>query len=286
VSGALQLADLVDLLAPHLPVLGVGLLLLLAPAILWVSHVSHQALVATLRGLAGRLAAGQVTVSGFWATTPVLELRGALRGHAVRVHFALRGRGRSTYRVTALEVQVHHPAGSFEVTEDSAVDRLERWLGVAAGEPLEPGIVARRRAGGAGALLQAREVQAALRRVLALPGVDGVVLRAGTLYVDQRAAPSVDGLAAALEAIVGLAQVVGREPLPAVALRPRAPARFAWTGGEAEPRCPYCRSAIAGTETAACDRCGTSHHADCLAEAGGCTIFGCGERGAPGRIRT
>lgn len=285
---SLPLADLVDLLAPYLPVLGVGLLVLLGALLLWVSHVTHQALVATLRGLGERLEGGQVTVSGVWATTPVLELRGALRGHAVRVHFARRGRGRSTYRVTALEVQVRHPVGDFEVREDTTLDRLERWLGVAAGEELEPGLVTRSRSGGAGALLQAREVQAAVKRVLALPGVSGVALRRGTLHVDQRAAPWVDGLATALEAIVALAKLVGREPLPEVAVRPRAGARFAWTGGEAEPRCPYCRDALdpAAPVAAACDRCGTVHHRDCLAEAGGCTVFGCGARELPGRIRT
>jgi hypothetical protein len=40
--------------------------------------------------------------------------------------------------------------------------------------------------------------------------------------------------------------------------------------------CPYCRGPIANEETpAVCDGCGTRHHADCYAENGGCTIFGC-----------
>ncbi|HLV85936.1 MAG TPA: RING finger protein [Candidatus Sulfotelmatobacter sp.] len=45
--------------------------------------------------------------------------------------------------------------------------------------------------------------------------------------------------------------------------------------------CPYCRSPIGDGDAAlACEGCGTPHHADCYAENGGCTIFGCSK--APG----
>lgn len=45
--------------------------------------------------------------------------------------------------------------------------------------------------------------------------------------------------------------------------------------------CPYCRTAIGAEDTpVACEGCGTVHHADCYAENGGCTIFGCSK--APG----
>lgn len=40
--------------------------------------------------------------------------------------------------------------------------------------------------------------------------------------------------------------------------------------------CPYCRAMIGEQDQAfACEGCGTVHHADCYAENGGCTIFGC-----------
>ena len=40
--------------------------------------------------------------------------------------------------------------------------------------------------------------------------------------------------------------------------------------------CPYCRGFVADDEPlAVCEGCGTRHHADCYAENGGCTIFGC-----------
>jgi TM2 domain-containing membrane protein YozV len=46
--------------------------------------------------------------------------------------------------------------------------------------------------------------------------------------------------------------------------------------GEALQVCPYCRAGFEPDEAVtACPSCGTPHHADCFAENGGCTIFGC-----------
>jgi len=41
--------------------------------------------------------------------------------------------------------------------------------------------------------------------------------------------------------------------------------------------CPYCRAVIEPDDGNAllCNGCGTPHHADCYAENGGCTVFGC-----------
>lgn len=45
--------------------------------------------------------------------------------------------------------------------------------------------------------------------------------------------------------------------------------------------CPYCRTKILADDgPVVCEGCGTSHHADCYTENGGCTIFGCSK--APG----
>jgi TM2 domain-containing membrane protein YozV len=43
------------------------------------------------------------------------------------------------------------------------------------------------------------------------------------------------------------------------------------------PICPYCRTEVgeAEGERKDCPGCGTPHHADCYAENGGCTVFGC-----------
>ncbi len=43
------------------------------------------------------------------------------------------------------------------------------------------------------------------------------------------------------------------------------------------PICPYCRSEVGDSEGERkdCPGCGTPHHADCFAENGGCTVFGC-----------
>src|ERR1700756_1593630 len=40
--------------------------------------------------------------------------------------------------------------------------------------------------------------------------------------------------------------------------------------------CPYCRAPFESEdELISCEACATPHHADCYAENGGCTVFGC-----------
>jgi TM2 domain-containing membrane protein YozV len=42
--------------------------------------------------------------------------------------------------------------------------------------------------------------------------------------------------------------------------------------------CPYCRTAFEPDDAiVACSGCETKHHADCLQENGGCTVFGCSQ---------
>src|SRR5450755_3986468 len=42
--------------------------------------------------------------------------------------------------------------------------------------------------------------------------------------------------------------------------------------------CPYCRAPIEPEdESIVCEACATPHHADCFAENGGCTVFGCSQ---------
>ncbi len=42
--------------------------------------------------------------------------------------------------------------------------------------------------------------------------------------------------------------------------------------------CPYCRTAFEEDDViVACSGCQTKHHADCLQENGGCTVFGCSQ---------
>jgi TM2 domain-containing membrane protein YozV len=44
------------------------------------------------------------------------------------------------------------------------------------------------------------------------------------------------------------------------------------------PSCPYCRTPIDDEANRQdCSGCGTPHHADCYAENGGCTVFGCAQ---------
>ncbi len=53
------------------------------------------------------------------------------------------------------------------------------------------------------------------------------------------------------------------------------------TSAAPSPTCPYCRTPFEeDDEIVTCSGCATQHHADCLKENGGCTVFGCSQ--APG----
>jgi hypothetical protein len=66
-----------------------------------------------------------------------------------------------------------------------------------------------------------------------------------------------------------------------VTLSAKETTRFGWTGGTQQVLCPYCRDGIDPKQDGleACEVCHTVHHAVCLDEANGCTIFGCDAQG-------
>ncbi len=46
----------------------------------------------------------------------------------------------------------------------------------------------------------------------------------------------------------------------------------------ADATCPYCRTPfVEDDDVVPCTACATKHHADCLEENGGCTVFGCSQ---------
>lgn len=134
-------------------------------------------------------------------------------------------------------------------------------------------------------LFQAAAVEQALARLFAL-GFERVALveDGGPRRLVASKPSSVsrrdvlpERITASLDALSEVADACERRALDPVAGAPR----FAWTPAGSDVRCPFCREDLdaAAPTSAACDRCGTLHHAACLAEAGGCVIFGCRPRG-------
>lgn len=90
---------------------------------------------------------------------------------------------------------------------------------------------------------------------------------------------------AVLEALERLAPLFERRSLT---IRVQGAERegLAWAVGE-QLLCPFCRDDLKGDDLAPCDACGTVHHAECLTEGGGCSVFACAGRrgGGPERVR-
>jgi len=109
-----------------------------------------------------------------------------------------------------------------------------------------------------------------------------IALRLGSSYAFTRTS-----VEQALDALVRLAPLLQRAPIElrgAAGEPPRV--AVAWTMADAI-LCPYCRDALAAEtdDVDACGVCRTAHHRDCLTEAGGCTVFGCGGRPPADRQR-
>ncbi len=261
--------------------------LLLAPvaiglaALLWLRRAPRSPFSAELAALAAGFQGGSVHVS---PRLPGCHVHGALGGRPARVSFARSGEGEQAHTAIVYDLAVLNPAATFEVAERDTRQSLGHFLGLARADALDdPNLVVRARGHGASRLLQATDVRAALQRLFAL-GVSTVSLRWSGLRVEQRGDVRAQAMGETLQALLELSRLCGRVPVSElISVQPR-PARarraFVWTGGGATARCPYCRDELDVTapEVAACDRCATVHHTDCLAEAGGCTIFGCGAR--------
>ncbi len=276
-------ADLATLAALALPGLVTATLLVLVAR---ERRSRYLAATRELRAFAATLQDGLVVAP---TDRSLLErsVTGAVNGHDARITFVRRGSGKHAHTAIVYDVQVHHPAASFEVAETEGLEALGRWLGLRKLDALgQEDLVLREGGESAGQLLQAKDVRAALRRVLDLTGVQSVTLQGRTLRIEQCAEVHARSMQSAVRALAQLARLCGRVPVSSlrVVVQERGAAsvdlstRFAWTGGGEAARCPYCRDELdaAAPEVAACERCGTVHHRECLAEAGGCTVFGCG----------
>lgn len=251
-------------------------------------------------GLIGSLAVRQGVVSS--RGEALARLAEALRGGQVtsglfggQVEGRLPGGRRVWFRQAgdAQTLAVEAPgAADLKLSAMTGLNELARWLGL------------RSSADGPGQRLNvlsgrseaARLYQHEASRLLLLSLLEeqnGAVirLRDGWLSLSRTSADlGLERFQADLRRLVALATLCERAP---VARPPEGLARaFAWTGGGGTPRCPYCRDDLErpredpAEEPAGCHACGTLHHAGCLAEAGGCTVFGCrGRRVEAARVR-
>lgn len=209
-----------------------------------------------LRAFAGSITRGEVDGRGAFSGGATV-VRGELDGLPLR----LTVRARGPLEGLLYELWAWHALVELDVTRPGLLERA-----LATQRP------------GAPPSGRAAELDRAVARLLAQHGALRVSLRAGVLRVeaplDERAL-DLERLKATFGALAALARLVTRRE---VDVRCVAAGRaFAWAGAGDRLRCPYCRDdlALAASDLAACDACRTVHHADCLAEAGGCTVLGC-----------
>lgn len=235
------------------------------------------------------------TELGFLDSLPDAWVRGRLDGAPISLTFESRGAGKSKHHVAIYEVEVDNPAASFTLSKAGLLDRFTQWIGLTARTDLHPDVDRDLilRSGPAAAvrgLFQQGALSAAVRRLTEELGFDEVKLATGNLRVEQRVRGDtleVPALRRVFDTLIAVARQCERRRVTVKIKGLSVTPRFAWTGGGAAARCPYCHDELAldadgAAAMAECERCGTLHHRACLDEAGGCTIFGCGgTRGRP-----
>ena len=249
-----------------------GFLALVVVAILGAARAARDELERFAAGLEEGLVHGGR--AGPW------RVEGRLRGRRLRLE--------QQAPLQLLSAEVAHAPVELVVGSSRGVESLARRLGLVPPAPqlpapgLQVNLVARQGAAEAEALFQHQAARRALLDLFEKDGAAEVALRAGRLQVTWSAThPTQQELERVAKRLCALAELCERREAARTVDAPLHVEAFAWTGGGAAARCPYCRDELAraGEEPAGCPSCRTLHHRACLEEAGGCTVFGC--RGGP-----
>ncbi len=264
------------------------LFMIVVVAITAFAHSAHRSSAReSLRTFARRLEGGQFHapdswfsgVDGYW-------VRGQRSGRRLRFQIDVRGSGKQKVTYGLFEVGVPNAVGHFDLEPRGLLSRFGRWLGGDSGRDDFEDDFALRTSTRMERHFQERELRRAIRHLFETHHATRLRLRGSTLHAERRinstfmSASPYDTFFTALERIAKLCE---RRRLK-VEVSPRVKVResFGWTGGGDEVLCPYCRTGAdpAAPGAATCESCGTLHHAECFAELGRCTIFGCGGRRA------
>jgi hypothetical protein len=207
---------------------------------------------------------------------------GSYEGHDVDVRYERRG-GKNKVTYAHVEVRVENPVAGFRIEPAGTMNRLGRWLGVVSdtkigNERVDDRFILSGRPDALQSLFARGDAERALGAIFNGEGGDEVELSGTTLRARVRThGVNPDKVMIVVRHLVALARLCDRKPVEIKILGPKP--KFVWTGGTEQALCPYCRDQVdpdGSLALDACERCDTVHHAECLSEAGGCTVFGCG----------
>ena len=245
-----------------LPVLA---FLALAVVIVGSAQRSRRTWASRLRAFADQHLEGATFRQEGGYLVPAPTVRGRFRGREVSVAATLSGSGKNT----AARVRYGVAIGPMPLS--GRVDRAQ----------LEAHLTALAKEGE-----QERELRAALGTLFGVMGADTATIVGGWLRVDRELTDYALGPTSLQRGLEQMVQVASLWDADEVAT-PDLGIRVAWTGGESKTMCPFCRDDLDPTspESRACESCRTLHHAECLVEAGGCTVLGCASRQTRARDR-
>lgn len=235
----------------------------------------------TLRGSLGMFGGGDVTIEGYHG------------GRQVRVRVYVVGSGKQAQTMISFKVDAPNALTDFEVTKTNVFNRMGRAIGwvddtSVGNERIDQKFILKGRAPSLKELFQqSPKLEWCFDELFARHGLTSLKLRWNSvsserLFGSANATRLLETVRA-LSRVASLCQRVEVNTKIKILGEQKA---FAWTYGGKKARCPYCRDDVnpQGDDVSACPACRTLHHAECLDEAGGCTVLGCSNSRAGRRV--
>jgi len=278
------------------PCLVFGAVCAIGAVVIALARAFHAQQLKELERLAAFLDGTVHADDGWFASLSGAKVRGSYQGHRVEARYEIRGSGKSKQTWVVVHVRVQAPISGFRIRPAGVIKRVGRWLGLVhdtktGNARVDDRFILDGRPEALAGLFAQGDAERQLDSLFKGQRAGEVELRGERLSTSFR----VTGVnrakvAGAILHLVALAKLCDRKPIQ-VKIKGGSPAtkRFGWTGGTGQAMCPYCRDGIESAgelELSACSSCNTVHHTECLEEAGGCTVFGCGGgRRARQRVR-
>jgi len=222
-----------------------------------------------------------------------VKVEGHLGGRRVRVRIYVVGSGKHAKTMIEFRIDAPNALTDFEVTKTNIFNRMGRAVGFVADTSvgdtrIDQKYILKGRAPSLKQLFrQSPKLEWCFDEIFARHGLSKIELRWKSIKsVRTLGRVNAVQLLETVRALSRVAALCEREEVSTKIKILGEQKAFAWTYGGKSARCPYCRDDLnpQGEDVSACPDCRTLHHAECLDEAGGCTVLGCANSKAGRRV--
>ena len=261
--------------------------------VMYLVHANQLSQQKELETFARRLDEGVVRGRlGMFGGSDV-KIEGHVGGRRVRVRIYVVTNGKHSETMIQFRVDARNALADFEVTKTNLFNRIGRATGFVTDtsigdKRIDQKYILKGRAPSLKQLFrQSPKLEWCFDEVFARHGLSKIELRLGSITSERSMGrANAARLLETVRALSRIASLCEREQVNTKIKILGEQKAFAWTYGGKGARCPYCRDDVnpQGDDVTACPECRTLHHAECLDEAGGCTVLGCANSKAGRRV--